>query len=421
MIPRIGDYAQFVGKNEVEKIKDIALKLEGKRIAHVNSAYSGGGVAEILNSLIVLTNKLGIEADWHLLAGSHSFFDVTKKFHNALQGEKIAISNRQRKIYLDELERNALFHHFHDEDIVFIHDPQPLGMIKFVKKRQPWIWRCHIDIKHADKLAWSYLGSFAKQYDGAIFTMRKYKRRDLEIPQFFIAPSIDPLSLKNKHLSDGEVEKILSREGISTSKPIITQVSRFDKWKNPIGVLEIFRRVREREGASLVLIGDMASDDPEGPGVYSRVVEQAKKMEDVHIITKKDDMLVNALQRMSHVILQNSKREGFGLTVSEALWKETPVIGTKRGGIPLQVLHGKTGALVSNSREAAEWCVKLLRDENLRLRMGREGKEHVRKNFLLPRQLFDYLKITEYYTATIADDFAKVGRMMKGMLLRPST
>ena len=419
MIPKIDDYEQFVGREKIEEIKGIALKLEDKHIAHVNSTYSGGGVAEILNSMVVLMNTLRIKTDWRLLNGSHSFFDVTKKFHNALQGQNNGLTERSKAIYLDAMERNALMHHFQEHSLIFIHDPQPLGLINFVKKKkQPWIWRCHIEIRNADKDVWGFLRHFARRYDGAIFSLPKYRKRDLDMEQFFIAPSIDPLSLKNKHLSESRAKNILSKEGIPVNKPILTQVSRFDKWKNPLGVLQIFKDVKEREDARLVLIGDMAADDPEGPKIYNKVIKQAGKMKDVHIITKKDDLLVNALQRMSHVVLQNSIREGFGLTVSEALWKETPVIGTKTGGIPLQVIHKKTGALVENSRESADWCVKLIRDDQLRAKMGHEGKEHVRKNFLITRQLHDYLHIIERYTGTAADDVIGAARHFKRLLLK---
>ena len=419
MLPKIEDYGQFIGKEKVEEIKDLAVKLEGKHIVHVNSTYLGGGVAEILNSLVVLMNQLKIDTDWRLLKGSHSFFDVTKKFHNGLQGENLNFTERDKKIYIDEIERNALMHHFHEHDLVFIHDPQPLGLIKFVKKRkQPWIWRCHIQIKSPNKKIWSFLHNFASQYDGAIFSLEKYKKRGLDIPQYFVAPSIDPLSLKNKELTETQAKRILLREGIGINKPIITQVSRFDKWKNPLGVMEIFKRVKERVDAKLVLIGDMASDDPEGPEIYNKVVKQAEKIKNVHVITKKDDLLVNALQRVSHVVLQNSTREGFGLTVSEALWKETPVIGTKVGGIPLQVIHGKTGALINNSREAADWCVKLIRDDNLRTKMGLNAKEHVRKNFLITRQLHDNLDIIDYYTGTVADGVMRTAKYLKRFVLK---
>ncbi|MAG92036.1 glycosyl transferase family 1 [Candidatus Woesearchaeota archaeon] len=419
MLPKIEDYEQFVGKEVIEKIKDLAVKLEDKHVVNVNSTYSGGGVAEILNSMVVLMNRLGIKTDWRLLKGTHSFFDVTKKFHNGLQGEKVSFTEKDKRIYLDELERNSLMHHFREHDLVFIHDPQPLGLIKFnVRKKQPWIWRGHLEINHANKKVWSFLKDFAKQYDGAVFSMKKYLKRDLHIPQIIVPPSIDPLSMKNKKISNSFAKKLISKEGISLNKPIITQVSRFDKWKNPLGVIQIFKKVRAKIDAQLVLMGDMASDDPEGPKIYSKVVKQAEKMKDVHIITNKDDLLVNALQSESHVVIQNSKREGFGLVVTEALWKGTPVVATKAGGIPLQVIPKKTGALIDNSTEASDWCVKLIKNDKLRERMGINAREHIRKNFLITRQLYDNLHIIDTYTTSVADDVIKAARELKRMLIR---
>ncbi len=420
MIPTIDSYKGFIGQSKIDDIKGAAERLEGKHVVHVNSTYSGGGVAEILNSLVILQNKLGIETDWRQLKGSHSFFDVTKKFHNALQGENVVITQDEKDIYQEELERNALMHHFHEHDIVFIHDPQPLALMKYVKKKhQPWIWRCHIELTNASREAWKYLKPFAQKYDGAIFSMKKYGKKDLKIPQYFIPPSIDPLSLKNAEIPNYKCKRLIETEGISLKKPIVTQVSRFDKWKNPLGVVHIFNHIREKEDATLVLIGDMATDDPEGPRIYNKVMDIASGRDDIHVITKKDDMLVNALQKKSSVVIQNSIREGFGLTVSEAMWKETPVIGTDTGGIPLQILHGKTGALASTPREAADWCVKLIRNDKLRVKMGADAKEHIRKNFLITRQLMDYLTLIDTYTTTLADDVAKAAKHLKKLLFKP--
>jgi trehalose synthase len=420
MIPKIEDYEHIIGKDKVRQIKGVAEKLEGKHIVHVNSTYAGGGVAEILNSMVLLMNRLGIDTDWRLLKGSHSFFDVTKKFHNILQGENSALTEKNKGVYLDEIERNALMHHFREHDLVFIHDPQPLALIKFAKKRQPWLWRCHIEIRNSRNSVWPFLKYYAKGYDGAIFSISKYRRRDLDIPQFFVAPSIDPLSLKNKELSDSQAKKILSNEGIKLDKPLVTQISRFDKWKDPLGVIDIFNKIKQREDAQLVLMGDTASDDPEGPKIYSKVVRRAEKSKDITIITNKDDLLVNALQKMSHVVVQNSKREGFGLTVTEAMWKKTPVVGTRTGGIPLQIITNKTGALIKSQYEAADWCVKLIRDNRLRGQIGIQAKEHVRKNFLITRHLYDYLNIIEHYTGTFADDVKKAANSLRRMLIRNS-
>src|SRR3989344_2575447 len=401
------------------RLKDLALKLEGKHIVHVNSTYIGGGVAEILNSLIVLMNVLGIDTEWRLLKGSHSFFDVTKKFHNALQGGKVQIFDRDMHIYLEELERNALMQHFREHDLVFIHDPQPLGLIKYItKRRQPWIWRCHIEMRNADPFVWRFLQPFANQYDGAIFSLQQYRQPDLDMSQYFIMPSIDPLSMKNQELADKTAVKLIEKEGIELDRPLITQVSRFDRWKNPLGVLRLFKRIRRKTDAQLVLIGDMAGDDPESPRIYNKVVRSAGKDRNIHIITKKDDLLVNALQKMSHVVFQLSIREGFGLTVSEAMWKKTPVIGTNTGGIPMQIKNGETGALISSESEGVDWCVKLIRDDALRRKMGEAAREHVKQNFLITRQLYDYLNLIDHYTGTVADDVMLVAKNLQKMILR---
>jgi trehalose synthase len=419
MLPKIEDYKPIVGDEVIDKIKDLAIGLEDKHIVHINSTYYGGGVAEILNSLVVLMNQLGVKTDWRLLKGSHSFFDVTKKFHNALQGEKVRLEDNEKKIYMDELERNAITHHFHEHDLVIIHDPQPLGLINFVKKRkQPWIWRCHVDIKTNNRQVWPYLRDFANRYDGAIFSLSKYGQKSLSVPQFFFQPSIDPLTLKNMDLPARTIKKLLEKEGISTKKPIVTQISRFDKWKNPLGVLSIYNEIRKRQDAQLVLMGDTASDDPEGPKIYSKVLKQAEKMKDVTIITNKDDLLVNALQRSAHVVLQNSVREGFGLTVTEAMWKQAPVVATKVGGIPMQVINNRTGFLMTNPKEGADYCVKLLRDDKLRQRIGIAAKEHVRYFSLITRHIYDYLNLIDNYTGTVADDVMKAAKYLKRMVNR---
>lgn len=400
MLRKIDDYKKFVGEGVIETIKESASQLEGKHITNINSTYSGGGVAEILNSLVVLMNTLGIDAGWRLLKGSHSFFDITKKFHNALQGQPIHLSDKKKEIYLVEVERNSLINHLEAHDLVIIHDPQPLAMIAYKKKNQPWLWRCHIDITQTYKPVWDFLLPYIQKYDGMIVSMEKYKKEGLNIPQMIVPPSIDPLTLKNKKMSDGEAEKILSRNGIDMDKPIITQVSRFDKWKNPLGVVKIFERVKKKVNAQLVLMGDMASDDPEGPILYNNIVEKSKKVPDIHLITKKDDGLVNALQRKSSVVLQCSIKEGFALSVTEALWKRAAVVATNVGGIPLQVIHKKTGILVENTIDAAHWCVELINNEALRKELGANGKEHVRNNFLVTRHLQDYLDIFNHYIET---------------------
>ncbi len=398
MIPRIRDYRKFVGQEKIEEVKELAEGLKGKRIININSSYSGGGVAEILNSLVILMNQMGMEVGWRLLKGSHSFFIVTKKFHNALQGKSFKLSARKKELYLEEIERNSLMSHFHDEDIIIVHDSQPLALINYMTKKQPRLWRCHVDLTNPDLLTWNFLKNFIQKYDAVVTSMEKYQRTDLKIPQHIIMPSIDPLTPKNKKLSERKARRILSKVGIDVDeKPLLTQVSRFDQWKNPLGVIKIFELVRKKIDCQLVLIGDVAGDDPEFYRIYEKVLKKSEKNPDIKNITQKGDVLVNALQSNSAIILQNSTREGFGLTVTEALWKKTPVIARNVGGIPLQVQHEKTGILVNSNREAAKWCLKLLRNEELRKKLGEGGREHVRKNFLITRQLEDYLNLFHQY------------------------
>lgn len=397
MIPKIKDYKGIIGDEMFERIKAEAEPLQDKHITHVNSTYMGGGVAEILNTMIPLQNTLGIETGWRLIKGSHSFFSITKKFHNALQGEEEKLSAKEKEIYIQEIARNSLMTHFRSHDLVMIHDPQALAMISYSKKRQPWVWRCHIDISSPYMPVWDFLKPYINKYDGVIVSRASYRKKDIIKPHFFIPPSIDPLSLKNKELTSTQAQRILAKNGIDTDKPIITQISRFDKWKNPLGVVKMFEKVHRKHPSKLILMGDMATDDPEGPKIYSKIVKKTDGKKDVMLITKKDDLLVNALQKCSHIILQNSKREGFALTVSEALWKGTPVIGTNVGGIPLQIKQGKTGFLINNTAEGVKRTIQLLEDDKLRTKLGKNGREHVRKNFLITRGLLDHLLLANYY------------------------
>lgn len=400
MAYKLRDYKPFVGSDVISSIESSAEPLRDKHVAHVNSTSSGGGVAEMLNSLVILMNGLGLEAGWRLLKGTHSFFDVTKKFHNALQGESIHLTNRKKKIYIEEIERNSIMNHFNSHDLVIVHDPQPLAMVKYSRKKQPWLWRCHIDIHEVHTPTWHFLSQFIREYNGMVVSMKKYMKPELDIPQHVMAPSIDPLSLKNMRLRTARRKKILSKNGIDNDRPLLCQVSRFDKWKNPKGVIKIFEKVREKINAQLVLIGDMAPDDPESHRIYAdidRIVRHNSHHKHIKLITKRDDALVNALQAESTVVMQNSRKEGFGLVVSEALWKGTPVVSTNKGGLPLQVIDGETGFVVRNNREAVKRCVQLITDERLRNRLGRQAREHVRKNFLITRHLKDHLYLMNQY------------------------
>ena len=387
------DYSSIVGEKLVDEIYEEAAPLEGKHVEHINSTFYGGGVAEILSSLTLLMNDVGIKTGWRLLKGHQDFFNVTKKFHNSLQGEDIILSEDKKKIYIECNEINSIIMHIHPLDAIIIHDPQPLPLINFYKKTQPWIWRCHIDLSSPNKILWNYLKQFIEKYDAVIVSMDQYKQKDLNKPYHIIPPSIDPLTAKNKFIPDSVVKRYLSKFGVDLDKPVISQVSRFDKWKDPLGVVKAFDIIKKQVDCKLVLLGSMASDDPEGEIIYNRLMEKVKGNNDIIVINYADDFLVNCLQRASDVVIQKSLKEGFGLTVTEALWKGTPVVAGNVGGIPLQVIDGKNGYLVNNIRECADRTIKLLKDPRLREELGTVGMGHVKKNFLITRHLMDYIHL----------------------------
>ncbi|MCD6451519.1 MAG: glycosyltransferase [Acidobacteria bacterium] len=390
------DYRDIVGKEVIADIHRRARRLYGVHILHINSTCIGGGVAEILNSFIPLMNDIGVDAGWRLFHGNPDFFTITKKFHNALQGEPINFTEMKKKLYIQANETFSSYTHI-DHDCVFIHDPQPLPLVKFYKKKQPWVWRCHVDLSHPNRELWRFLEGFILRYDAMIISDEKY-RKDIPIEQRVIYPTIDPLSPKNKELAPKVIAKYLKKFGIPNDKPIILQVSRFDKWKDPKGVIEVFELVKEEVDCRLVLCGNMATDDPEGALIYDEVKEKAKKwMEkgDIILITYDNNILVNALQRQAAVVVQKSIREGFGLAVTEALWKEKPVVASNVGGIPLQIKDGESGFLVEprDTEGFAERILKILKDPELAKGLGKKGKETVRKNFLITRALIDYLDL----------------------------
>jgi trehalose synthase len=389
----LSSYKHVVGEELIENIYNEAEPLKGKHIEHINSTFYGGGVAEILSSLTLLMNDVGIKTGWRLLKGHPDFFNVTKKFHNALQGSNIVLSENKKRTYLEANETNSIIMHIDFCDAVVIHDPQPLPLINFYNKKQPWIWRCHIDLSNPNQALWDYLRTFIQKYDSVIVSMDQYKKQDLQKPYHIIPPSIDPLSTKNKFIPDKVVEKYLSRFGVDKDKPIISQISRFDKFKDPLGVIRAFEIARKQVDCKLVLLGSMASDDPEGEFIYNKLVEKTKNNSDIILINYADDFLVNCLQRASDVVLQKSLKEGFGLTVTEALWKGTPVIGGNVGGIPLQINDGKNGFLVNDIKECSDRIVHLIKNPHLKEQMGAAATEHVRKNFLITRHLRDYIRL----------------------------
>ena len=391
----LSSYAAIVGKTELEKIHAEAEKLTGKHITCVNSTYQGGGVAEILNSIVPMFDQVGVDFGWRILHGTPDFFTITKKFHNALQGSNINLSKRKKDIYYETNRRFSTFTHI-EHDLVIVHDPQPLPLISFYKKAQPWIFRCHIDISNPNKEVWDYLKGFLQKYDHFVVSLPEYQKDDLDIPQSVIHPAIDPLTAKNKAVSETKVSKYLEKFGIERKKPIISQVSRFDPWKDPIGVVKIFERVRKRMDCQLVLLGQFATDDPEGHKILmslQKKVEKSQFKNDIKLVVVDNAFLVNCLQRASCVVIQKSLKEGFGLTVTEALYKGTPVVASKVGGIPLQVIDSVNGFLHGphDFKGFSDSVLKLLKDEKLRAAMGKAGKEHVKKNFLITRLMLDWL------------------------------
>ncbi len=393
----IEDYRKVAGDDVIGEIYNKARRLYGKGILHINSTYIGGGVAEILNSLLPLMNDAGLDADWKVLHGNSDFFTVTKKFHNALQGDNINLTNMKKEIYLQTNENFSVYTHI-NHDCVIVHDPQPLPLIKFYKKRQPWIWRCHVDLSNPNREMYDFIKSYILKYDVVIISNKRYKMDDLPVKQKIVFPAIDPLSPKNIELSKKDIARYLDKYGVKTDKPLLVQISRFDMWKDPEGVLEAFMLVKNEVDCRLVLCGGMAMDDPESQIIYNRILLKAGKLikkGDVILITLENNILVNALQRSAAVVIQKSIREGFALTVSEALWKGAPVVASNVGGIPAQIIDGVNGFLVepSDTAEFARKILQVLKHADLAKAMGEKGKETVRTKFLTTRCLMDYLDI----------------------------
>jgi len=389
------DHRPIVGDDVISGIYRKAASLRGKRVLHVNSTYQSGGVAEMILSLVPLMNNVGIDTRWNILNGDGEFFAITKNFHNALQGQAVAFSDEEKDLYLQTNEafsgQMAI-----DHDLVVIHDPQPLPLIRFYRKTQPWVWRCHVDLSNPNPALWEFLKGFVLDYDRMVISHEHYRRRGMPMEQWICRPAIDPLSEKNRDLSEAETAALLAKYGVPTDKPLVTQISRFDKWKDPQGVVDVFCEVRKHVDCRLVLCGSMAPDDPEGWAIYRQVEDAVRPLidaGDVILITAEDHLLVNALQRASAVIIQKSLREGFGLTVTEGLWKGRPVIASRVGGIPLQIEDGVTGFLLDpTDTEGFAWRVRqVLENPDLGERLGRAGKEHVRQHFLITRLLSDYL------------------------------
>jgi len=385
----LDDYRPLVGDPVVDRIRDKARPLRGLHVTHINSTYYGGGVAVLLSPLALLMNDVGIQTGWRVIQGSPDFFSVTKKFHNALQGGDVNLSPRKKQIYEDTVYENAVRNHL-DHDVVIIHDPQPLPLVEHYRKRGPWVWRCHIDLTDPHPGLWAYLAPFIERYDAVIVSMPEY-RQELRTPQVVFPPAIDAFANQNRDLSPAEVDERLAHYGIPTDLPLVVQISRFDPWKDPQGVIEAFKLARKEIPATLVLLGNVATDDPEGEEVYRSLLDQRE--ERIIILSRQDGALVNALQRRAAVVLQKSTREGFGLTVAEAMWKGTPVVGGDVGGIKHQITDEVNGFLVASVEEAAQRMVELLRDDDLRREMGSRARETVREQFLMAVLLERYLDL----------------------------
>jgi trehalose synthase len=386
-------YAPIVGEGIVDELKLLAHHLEGKRVVTVNSTAVGGGVAEILNRMVPLCTELGIQMRWDVIKGGEDFFAVTKRIHNALHGRIEPFGDHDRDVFRATTELNLQTMDL-DADIVFIHDPQPAGLVA-ARSRRPeagWIWRCHIDVSAPQREVWEFLAEYVNHYDASVYSAPQFAR-GLAMPQVMIAPSIDPLSDKNRDLDDNEIQAVLDRLKVPRDKPIVTQVSRFDRLKDPVGVIQAFQQARRYNDCRLVLAGGGATDDPEGKAVLASVYEAADGDPDIHILDLPPtaNVEINAIQRASTIVLQKSLKEGFGLTVSEALWKGKPVIAGAVGGIPLQIAHRYSGILTHTVEGTAFWIKQLLNSPDYAHRLGENGREHVRTNFLLTRHLREYL------------------------------
>ncbi|MBA3437315.1 MAG: glycosyltransferase [Thermoleophilaceae bacterium] len=394
----LADYTHVAGKPLVEEIRQLAAELEGLKVLHLSATAFGGGVSEILYTLVPLMRDVGIEAEWQVMLGREEFYNVTKLMHNALQGNPQGLTPEQWQVFAKYNELNAL-ELSEGWDVIIIHDPQPAAILQHVpEKGKRWIWRCHIDLSTPNPTVIDRMVPLIRSYDGAVFHLPDYVPDGLDgTPIHICPPAIDPLSPKNMAFSPEDAAYVCDQFGLDVDRPLMCQVSRFDPWKDPMGVIDAYRAVKEKiPNVQLALIGSMATDDPEGWEFFNQTVAHADGDPDVHILNNLNSVgaiEVNAFQSQADVVIQKSTREGFGLTVSEALWKARPFIGGNVGGIPLQVEDGESGYLVGSAQECADRSIAILEDPDLGKRLGRAGKEHVRRHFLTPRLLRDWLRI----------------------------
>jgi trehalose synthase len=397
-VSSIEDYAPIAGEDVISHLRQLAAPLKGLKVVHVNSTRVGGGVAEILTQLVPLMEDLGIDVHWEVIRGGEDFFQCTKSFHNALQGRPVPLSDAIFKAYEETNAANAeeLRPKLEDADVVFIHDPQPLQLLQLCPRRKGrWLWRCHIDLSRPYRPVWRYLREFVLEYDASIFSLPDFAQ-PLPHIQYLMQPSIDPLSDKNKDLSEDQVLATQKLFGLDPERPLMLQVSRYDRFKDPVGVIRAYRLVKTfAPSLQLVLAGGEATDDPEGQAVLAEVRAEGSEDKDIHILLLPSDAheIINALQRAANIVVQKSIKEGFGLTVTESMWKQKPVIGGNAGGIRIQVADHRTGFLVSTPEGAALRIRYLLSHPQQRLQMGLNAKEFVRQNFLLTRNLREYLSL----------------------------
>jgi trehalose synthase len=397
----LDDYAKLLGAGEIEEMRALAKPLRGRSMEMINSTAVGGGVAEILNRLVPLAEELELSIKWDVMSGGQDFFDVTKAFHNALHGAPYHANQKDFDVFLEYNRRNGASLPL-DAEFVVIHDPQPAGLIDARPAgKNHWAWRCHIDLSHPNQAVWDFLEKFVARYNGAMFSSPEFSRR-LPIPQYLFYPAIDPLSEKNQELEPEFIAQVLARYQIDPHRTILTQISRFDRLKDPVGVIRAYRIVKRYFDCQLVLAGGGASDDPEGAVVLREVLREADKDPDIKVLELPAwaPLEVNALQRASTIVIQKSLREGFGLTVSEALWKKKPVVASAVGGIPVQIIHKHTGML-SHSIEGTAYQIRfLLSHPEIATRLGEHGHQHVKENFLITQKLKRYLTLFQVLART---------------------
>ncbi len=403
-MPQISDYTPIVGSDVISELYFLAEKLQGKIIQNINSTPVGGGVAEILIRMIPLLKEIGVDARWDVIKGDEKFFVITKKIHNALHGVKDPLSHEEKEYFLHVNSENAAEINFYG-DILYIHDPQPIALIEKKKEfDKKWAWRCHIDFTQPEQDVWDFLKTYIEKYDSMVVSAPAFAR-NLSLPQYLISPSIDPLSDKNKELPQEQINAVVEKYGIDKERPIVTQISRFDYLKDPAGVIKVYKKVKQHIDCQLVLAGGGATDDPEGMKVLEEVKEASLNDPDIHVLflPPSSDIEINALQRASSVIMQKSLKEGFGLTVAEALWKSKPVIASAVGGIPLQITHKYSGILTYSIDGTAYYLKQLLQEPDYSRKLSINGHEHIKNNYLITRHIRDYLLlfISLYYNEDI--------------------